>query len=64
MAFAWMVECKTCLQRFVVGPREMEPGKKFEKTVPAQALGEFECPHCHDKNDYTTDDRFPGEGKI
>ncbi len=64
MAFAWMVDCKTCLQRFVIGPRELEPGKKTEKIVPATRIGELECPHCHDVNDYTTDDRIPGEGKI
>lgn len=64
MAFAWLVDCKTCLQRFVVGPREPEPGKKMEKVVPARRIGEFECPHCHDVAEYTTDDRIPGEGKI
>ncbi len=64
MAFAWVVECKTCLQRFVVGPREIVPGQKLQKIVPPRDLGEFECPHCHDMNRYTTDDRIPGEGKV
>lgn len=61
MGFAWLVECKTCLQRFVIGPRESVGN--FAKIVPAQELGLFECPHCHDRNEYTTDDRIPGEGK-
>jgi hypothetical protein len=39
------------------------PGKKMEKIDPPQLLGDFECPHCHDVHDYTTDDRIPGEGK-
>lgn len=64
MPFAWLVECKTCLQRFVIGPREVVPGKKLEKIVPALPLGEFECPHCHEVDGYTTDDRIPGEGKV
>lgn len=64
MAFAWIVECKTCLLRFPIGPREVIPGKKMEKVVPAQKLGMFECPHCHDRDEYTTDDRIPGEGKV
>ena len=63
MTFAWLVECKTCIQRFVIGPRELVPGKKIEKIAPAEPLGELECPHCHDTNEYTTDDRIPGEGK-
>jgi hypothetical protein len=63
VSFAWLVECKTCCQRFVVGPREVVPGKKMEKIDPPQLLGDFECPHCHDVHDYTTDDRIPGEGK-
>lgn len=64
MAFAWLVDCKTCMQRFVIGPRETVPGKKMQKIVPEQELGEFECPHCHDTNLYTTNDRIPGEGKL
>lgn len=64
MAFAWIVECKTCLQRFPIGKREVVPGQKFEKIVPAKNLGMFECPHCHDRDEYTTDERIPGEGKV
>ncbi len=64
MPFAWLVECKTCLQRFPIAKREVVPGQKMEKIVPARALGEFECPHCHDTSPYPTDDRIPGEGRI
>jgi len=64
MPFAWLVECKTCLQKFVIAPREVVPGKKAERIVPVEELGRFECPHCHETHTYTTDDRIPGEGKI
>lgn len=63
MSFAWLVECKTCRQRFVIGPREVVPGAKIERIDPPQSLGEIECPHCHEVHDYTTEDRIPGEAK-
>ncbi len=64
MPFIWMVECKTCLGRFGVKPREVIPGKATEGLPKHEDAGEFECPHCHEIHEYTTDDFIPGEGRI
>jgi hypothetical protein len=64
MPFAWLVECKTCLQRFAVKPREKGAGKSTDQLRPEADSGSFECPHCHDLHDYTTEDFIPGEGRI
>jgi len=63
MPLAWLVECKTCLQRFAVRLRERANGKSTDQLAPHQSMGSFECPHCHDTHDYTTDDFIPGEGR-
>ncbi len=64
MSLAWLVECKTCLQRFAVKRRQPSPGKSTETLERGRSAGEFECPHCHDRHTYTTDDFIPGEGRI
>jgi hypothetical protein len=64
MHLAWLVECKTCLQRFAIKPREVVPGKSTDALVPGLDAGLFECPHCHDFHRYTTSDYIPGEGRI
>ena len=64
MALAWLVECKTCTQRFAVKRREPASGKATEQLTPHELAGEFECPHCHDRHGYMTDDLIPGEGRI
>lgn len=64
MALVWMVDCKICVQRFAVLPRERVPGKSTDTLEPNQDAGRFECPHCHETNRYSTDDLYPGEGKI
>jgi len=64
MALVWMVDCKTCVQRFAVLPRESVPGKSTDTLVPHQDAGWFKCPHCHEKDRYSTDDLYPGEGRI
>jgi len=64
MALAWLVECKTCLQRFPVKARESTPGKSTAQLVPHSPAGDFECPHCHDIHAYSTDDFIPGERRT
>jgi hypothetical protein len=61
---AWMVDCKTCLQRFAVKRRELTNGKATDTLPSGAKAGEFECPHCHDVHGYSTDDYIPGEGRI
>lgn len=64
MAFIWMVDCKTCQLRFGVKPREVVAGKATETLPKGMKAGRFECPHCHEIDDYATDDFIPGEGRI
>jgi len=61
MALAWLVECKTCLQRFPVKSRESTSGKSTDQLVPHESAGRFECPHCHEVHNYSSDDFIPGE---
>lgn len=62
--FVWLVECKTCIQRFPVKPRTIVPGKSTDQLVPGTKPESFECPHCHDVHEYTTDEYIPGEGRL
>ena len=64
MSFVWAVDCKTCQQRFGVRPRELGGGKATSALPKHLAAGEFECPHCHDVHEYTTDDFIPSEGRV
>lgn len=64
MTLAWLVECKTCLQRFAVKRREAVAGKSTDALPRGLSAGEFECPHCHETHTYSTDDFIPGEGRI
>ena len=64
MALAWLVICKTCLQRFAVLPREYVNGKSTQALKPNPDVGEFECPHCHEFHHYGTQEFIPGEAKI
>jgi hypothetical protein len=65
MALVWLVECKICAQRFPLLPRETVAGKKStDSLIPNTEVGRFECPHCHEFQDYSTDDFIPGEGEI
>jgi hypothetical protein len=64
MALVWLVECKTCLQRFPVQVREKVPGKSTDALVANPDVGSFECPHCHDLHHYGTEDFLPGEGRL
>ena len=64
MALVWLVECKTCMQRFAVQARESIPGKSTTVLSPHTPVGSFECPHCHEFHDYNTDDFIPGEGRL
>ncbi len=64
MALAWLVECKTCLQRFAVKKREPVSGKSTEQLTPNETVGRFECPHCHEVHEYCTDNLIPGEGRV
>jgi hypothetical protein len=64
MPLAWLVECKTCLQRFAVRKREPVDGKSTDALERGKKAGDFECPHCHDVHNYATDDFIPGEGRI
>jgi hypothetical protein len=64
MALVWLVECKTCLLRFAVKPREATPGKSTEQLVPGAPPVRRECPHCHEVHDYTSQDYIPGEGRV
>jgi hypothetical protein len=64
MALAWLVECKTCLLRFPVKPREAASGKSTDQLTSHSPGGRFECPHCHDVHEYSTDDFIPGESRT
>jgi hypothetical protein len=64
MALVWLVECKICAQRFALLPREAVAGKSTASLPRNAAVGRFECPHCHEFQDYSTDDFIPGEGEI
>ncbi len=64
MPLAWLVDCKTCLQRFAVKRRQPTSGKSTDSLERGVLAGEFECPHCHDTHPYTTEDFIPGEGRI
>ena len=64
MGLVWLVECKTCRLRFAIKPREVIAGKSTAQLIPGSHSGSFECPHCHDVHDYTTDDYIPGEGRV
>ena len=64
MALVWLVECKICAQRFALLPREHVEGKSTDALPQSAAVGRFECPHCHEPEDYSTADLIPGEGRI
>jgi len=64
MALVWLVECKICALRFALLPREASTGKSTDSLVRNAAVGRFECPHCHEFQDYSTGDLIPGEGRI
>ena len=64
MALVWLVECKICAQRFPLVPRKIVQGKSTDSLVRNTPVGRFECPHCHEFQDYSTDDFIPGEGEI
>jgi hypothetical protein len=64
MALVWLVECKICAQRFPLLPRETVTGKSTDSLIRNIEVGRFECPHCHEFQEYSTDDFIPGEGQI
>jgi len=64
MALVWQVECKICAQRFAVLWREHVSGKSTAALPDNSALGRFECPHCHEADEYSNADLIPGEGRI
>ena len=64
MPFIWLVECKTCCQRFGVKLREVVAGKSTNSLALGIDAGSFECPHCHEFHQYSTDDFIPGEGRL
>jgi hypothetical protein len=64
MPLAWLVECKTCRQRFALKARQATSGKSTGQLPAHESAGRFECPHCHEMHEYTTDDFIPGEGKL
>ncbi len=64
MALVWLAECKICTLSFPLLPRKQVEGKSTDALVPHTAVGRFECPHCHEFGDYSTDDLIPGEGRI
>jgi hypothetical protein len=64
MALVWLVECKICALRFPLIPREAVQGKSTDALVRNTPVGRFECPHCHEFQEYSTDDFIPGEGRI
>jgi hypothetical protein len=64
MALVWLVECKICALRFALLPREHVAGKSTDSLPRNAALGRFECPHCHEFQDYSTADLIPGEGEV
>ena len=41
-----------------------ERKKSTDSLIPNTAVGRFECPHCHEFQNYSTDDLIPGEGQI
>ena len=75
MPFVWLVDCKTCTQRFAVLPREVastgdDPSsggarpKSTSTLTRGEKAGTFECPHCHEDDSYLSEDLIPGEGRI
>ncbi len=64
MALVWLVECKICALRFPLLPREPVAGKSTDSLPADNPVGRFECPHCHEFQDYSTADFIPGEGRI
>ncbi len=65
MSLVWLVECKICALRFPVLPREKAAaGKSTDQLEPGKPIGTFECHHCHERADYSTDDCIPGEGRL
>jgi hypothetical protein len=75
MPFVWLVDCKTCTQRFAVLPREVASsgdtresrGTRIKSTstlARGEVVGTFECPHCHETDSYLSEDLIPGEGRI
>ncbi|HYE24300.1 MAG TPA: hypothetical protein VEG32_03785 [Clostridia bacterium] len=64
MPFVWLVECKTCMQRFAVEPREIGSGKSMDISRPDTPPRSFECPHCHESHEYSFADYIPGEGRL
>jgi hypothetical protein len=64
MALVWVVECKTCRQRFPVKSREASSGKSTDQLTPHEKAGKFECPHCHEVDEYSTDEFIPAEGRV
>ena len=64
MALVWLAECKICALRFALLPREAVAGKSTDSLPPNAPLGRFECPHCHEFQEYSTADLIPGEGHI
>jgi hypothetical protein len=64
MNLAWMVDCKICAQRFAVLRRGHAAGKATDVLPPQSALGQFECPHCHEWQEYDAADLIPSEARI
>jgi hypothetical protein len=64
MALVWLAECKICAQRFALLPREPVVGKSTAGLPQNAPVGRFECPHCHEVEEYSTADLIPGEGHI
>jgi hypothetical protein len=64
MTLVWQVECKLCALRFAILPRDASAGKSTASLPRETAVGRFECPHCHEFQDYSTADLIPGEGRI
>lgn len=64
MTFAWLVECRTCLQRFPVERRTIVEGKSTDQLKVGDVSKSFECPHCHEIHEYSPGDYIPGEGRV
>jgi hypothetical protein len=64
MSLVWLAECKICFLRFALLPREHVAGKSTDSLPRNAGLGRFECPHCHEFQEYSTSDLIPGEGQI
>jgi transcription elongation factor Elf1 len=64
MPLVWMVECKICALRFPVRPRERTAGKSTDALAGNVEGGRFECPHCHEREDYSSAEFIPGEGRL